>query len=103
MRRTLHFVAADDIRWMLALLAPRIIAGSIGRHRRLGIDAPVMARSRKTVTASLRDGRQLTRKQMYDALTRARISPAGQRGIHILARLAMEGVLCFASHVGKEP
>src|ERR1043165_9577793 len=28
MRRTLHFVAAADVRWMLALLAPRAVAAS---------------------------------------------------------------------------
>src|SRR5262245_26725531 len=33
MRGTLHFVAPADIRWMLALLTPRVIAGQRGRHR----------------------------------------------------------------------
>jgi hypothetical protein len=28
MRGTLHFVAAADIRWLLALVAPRVIAGT---------------------------------------------------------------------------
>src|SRR5947208_17134071 len=31
MRRTLHFVAAADVRWMLRLLAPRSIKGMTGR------------------------------------------------------------------------
>ena len=34
LRGTLHFVPAPDVRWMLALLSPRMIAGSARRSRR---------------------------------------------------------------------
>src|SRR5579883_1658332 len=33
LRGTLHFVAAEDVRWLLRLLAPRAIAGAAGRFR----------------------------------------------------------------------
>ena len=33
MRGTLHFVAPDDVRWMLQLMTPRIMARAAGRHR----------------------------------------------------------------------
>src|SRR5215213_9960750 len=32
MRGTLHFVAGNDVRWMLKLLTPRILANMAGRH-----------------------------------------------------------------------
>src|ERR1700674_704036 len=35
MRGTLHFVAPTDVRWMLALLTPRIIAGTGQRQKAL--------------------------------------------------------------------
>jgi hypothetical protein len=38
MRGTLHLVAAEDIHWLLKLVAPRIIAGSRTRHQRLDLD-----------------------------------------------------------------
>src|SRR5581483_7294852 len=39
MRGTLHFVAAADIRWMLELLTPRIVAGSARRLQQdFGLD-----------------------------------------------------------------
>jgi len=38
MRGTLHFVTAEDVRWMLELLTPRVAAASKGRFKRLGID-----------------------------------------------------------------
>ena len=36
-------------------------------------------------------------------LERAKISTGGQRGIHILWRLAHDGVLCFGPREGKQP
>ena len=103
MRGTLHFVAAPDVRWMLRLLTPRVIRGSAGRERQLELDEAVFARSSRIFEKALRDGAVLTRPEMYDALERARISTASQRGIHILSRLSQQGLLCFASHKGNQP
>src|SRR5512145_2581001 len=47
MRGTLHFVAAADVRWMLALITPRVIAGSAGRHKQLELDEATFARSKE--------------------------------------------------------
>lgn len=102
MRGTLHFVAPADIRWMLALLTPRVIAGQRGRHRQLALDQAVFDRSRDLLTRVLEGGRQLTRDALYEILEAAGISTAGQRGIHILARLAQDGLLCFAARQGKQ-
>src|SRR5690349_14014188 len=46
MRRTLHFVAAADARWMIDLLTPRVIAASRSRHQWFELDEPIFARSR---------------------------------------------------------
>jgi hypothetical protein len=102
MRGTLHFVAPADIRWMLALLTPRVIAGQRGRHRQLGLDQADFDRSRDLLTRVLEGGRQRTRDALYEILEAAGISTAGQRGIHILARLAQDGLLCFAARQGKQ-
>lgn len=101
MRGTLHIVAADDVRWMLRMLAPRVIARAAGRHRQLRLDADTFARSRTVLERALA-GRQLTRPEAYAELERAGISTEGQRGIHILGELAMEGVLCMGAHRGKQ-
>lgn len=103
MRGTLHFVAAEDVRWMLELLAPRTIARSAGRCRQLELDTTVFVRSEKLFIKALQGGAALTRDQMYEQLERSRISTAGQRGIHILWRLAQEGIICFGAHAGKQP
>lgn len=102
MRGTLHFVAAADVRWMLALLTPRIVARSAGRYRQLELEDADIARSREVCISVLRDGKQLTRPALYQRLDEAGISTAGQRGLHIAGRLAHEGLLCFGSREGKQ-
>jgi hypothetical protein len=97
MRGTLHFVAAEDVRWILALLAPRVIAGSAYRRRQLEIDEPALIRSRAALGAALSGGRLLSRRQALAVLEAGGIETAGQRGIHILRHLSLEGLLCQAT------
>jgi hypothetical protein len=103
LRRTLHFVAAEDVRWILALLSKRMLAGAVGRLRQLEVDAATITRTRKAVIAALAGDRQLTRDAIYDVLRRARVAPDGQRGVHIIWQLAVEGILCFGAHAGSQP
>ena len=103
MRGTLHFVAADDVRWMLDLLNPRIIQRHAHRlEREFELDARTLAGCRKALIHALKGGEPLTRRQVYDALAARGIAPSGQRGIHIIGRLAQEGLLCFGPRAGKQ-
>ncbi len=103
MRGTLHFVAAADVRWMLELLTPRIVAGSSQRlHRQYGLDEAVFTRSKELFAGEMQGGRQLTRNAMYKALEAGGISIAGGRGLHILGRLAQDGFICFGAREGKQ-
>jgi hypothetical protein len=104
MRGTLHWVAAEDVRWMSALMTPRVIAGSAARlQREHGLDDAVLARCRKIVVESLQGGQALTRGALYAALDAAGIATAQQRGIHITGRLAQEGLLCLGPRADKQP
>ena len=103
MRGTLHFVAADDARWMLALMTPRVVASSAARlERDYGLDAKALGRSRKVVVEALEGGRSLARDALYRTLDRAGLSTAGGRGLHLTWRLAHEGLICFGPREGKQ-
>ncbi len=102
LRGTLHFVAAEDVRWILGLLTPRVIAGSAGRRQQLGLDDAIFARSKELFVSALQGGKQLPRDAMYGLLEAAHISTAGGRGLHILWRLAHDGILCFGARKGKQ-
>ena len=103
MRGTLHFVAADDVRWMLKLLTPRIIAGSAGRHRQLELDDTILKKSHDLLISAMEGGKQLMRSEVYATLENAGITTAGQRGIHIINYLAQMQVLCHGVHNAKQP
>ncbi|MDD1719466.1 MAG: winged helix DNA-binding domain-containing protein [Methanoregulaceae archaeon] len=102
MRGTLHFVPAKDAKWMLGLLTPRVIIKFEKRRKELGIDQETLDRSRTLFTGELAGGRHLTREGMFQALAKAGISPDGQRGYHIIAYLAHQGLVCFGTREGKQ-
>lgn len=103
MRGTLHFVAAEDARWMFELLMPRVLRRIEGRLPQFELDKAVVARSRKLIIKALRDGKQLRRDAIYKLLEAEGISTAAQRGLHILIYLAHERLICFGARQGKQP
>src|ERR1700682_4684871 len=73
LRPTWHFVRERDIRWMLALTAPRVIAASAHYFRKRELDTAVVRRSRSALAKALQGGKHLTRADVGAALRRARI------------------------------
>ena len=102
MRGTLHFVASEDIRWMLELMTPRIIAGSAGRHRQLELDETIFAHSKDLFATALQGDKRLTRQEMMAVLEDDGIATGGQRGYHILWWAAQHGFICFGPMQGKQ-
>lgn len=102
LRNTVHFVTPADIRWMLELSAPRALKEN-ARQRELGLDEANFARARRIIEYALRDGQPHTRQSLRRALDDGGVSTEGQRGIHILGRLAQEGLICMGPRAGKQP
>lgn len=103
LRGTLHIVAAADVRWMLDLLAPRVVVSHARRlEQRFGLDEAALARCRDLLVAALQGGKQLSRDAIYRVLEAAHVVTANQRGIHILWHLAQQGLLCFGARQGKQ-
>ena len=103
MRGTLHFVPADDVRWMTTLLAPRVVSRNAGRLKRdYGIDPSVLARSRRILSRALEGGKRLTREGIYKALGAGGGSANSGVGLHIVWWLAQEGLLCLGPREGKQ-
>lgn len=102
MRGTLHFVTAVDIRWLLALLTPRILARSTSRQRQLELDTAAFSRAEKLFTAALAGDRLLTRQEMMAVLEQGDVTTGGQRGYHLLWWAAQTGLICFGPRQGKE-
>lgn len=103
MRGTLHFVAAEDVRWLIELLAPRTLQLNAARLLRdYAIDRLVIKRASKIVKGALCGGNALTRAALYEQLDTHGIDTDKQRGMHILWWLAHEGLICCGTRVGKQ-
>jgi hypothetical protein len=95
MRPTWHFVAAEDIRWMLALTAPRVSARMAPYNRHLELDAAVFRRSERVIVRALHGGAQLTRQELKVVLQRAGVrTDSVQRLAHLLIRAEIDSVIC---------
>jgi len=103
MRGTVHFVAAEDARWLTGLLAARVIARNGSIYRNPGLDDAAFARGRTLVTRALADGQPMKRTAIYATLEAAGFATERMRGLHLIGRLAQEGTICFGPRIGKQP
>lgn len=103
MRGTLHFIAAEDVRWMLSLLTPRVQSGMERRRKELELDTLTLTKSHDLLLKALDGGKQLMRSEVYSVLENNGITTTNQRGIHIINYLAQNQVLCHGSHNEKQP
>jgi hypothetical protein len=102
MRGTLHFVAAEDARWMLPLLTPRVIASTASRFRGLGLDDAAFSRSARLTEKALGGAMPVRRDALYEIWNTAGIDTRDSRGLHILGYLAQRGLICFGPREGKQ-
>ena len=103
LRPTWHFVTSADIRWMLALTAPRVKAAMASADRGLGIDDALCKRSNAALARALRGGRQLTRTELAGELGRAGIDAADTRRVaHLMSRAELDAVVCSGARRGKQ-
>jgi hypothetical protein len=102
MRGTLHATSAEDIGWMLDLMAPRVVAATGTRRAELGITALDLERARDAAVASLGGGHALTRQALLAAIESGGVFVDGQRGYHLLAYLAQTGVIVLGPFAGSQ-
>jgi hypothetical protein len=91
-RSTLHFVAGEDLGWMLDLTAEREHAKAARRHRRLGLTAADFDRAERIARERLHGGARVERRDLLAALVDGGLAIDAQRGAHLLGRLAQSGV-----------
>jgi hypothetical protein len=102
LRGTLHLVAGEDLRWLLALTAPRATASAAGRRASLGITEDDVEKAREIARSALSGRRVLTRDALLATFDAAGVSTLGQRGYHLLWYLAQTGTLVLGATVGRK-
>ena len=102
MRPTWHFVAPADIRWILALTAPRVHAVNAHIYRKCELDDALIARSRSAIERALQGGRQLTRTELASALRRAGIAAEGVRLAYLVMHAELCAIVCSGARRGNQ-
>ena len=102
MRGTLHVAAAEDIGWMLELMASRVTRASATRRAALGITGEDLELARDASFAALGGRRALSREALLTAIAASGIVIDGQRAYHLLGYLAQTGILVLGPIIGKQ-
>ena len=104
MRPTWHFVAVEDIRWLLALTAPRVHQASGYQYRSLGIDAALAGRAAEVFRRELEGGGALTREELGKALVAANVVGPDAVGLkigYLIGHAELEAILINGPRRGK--
>lgn len=103
MRPTWHFVSPTDIRWLLALTAPRVNALNAYYYRQQELDDAVFRSSNAVLIKALQGGKQLTRAELVSALQQAGIASENiLRFTLIMMRAELDGLICNGARRGKQ-
>ncbi|MBK7862106.1 MAG: AlkZ family DNA glycosylase [Archangiaceae bacterium] len=91
LRGTWQLVALEDVRWMLGLVGELEVKAATSRHRGLGLDEKVFAKSHRALEAALRDGPR-SRAELRVELGRQKLPVASL--MHLLWEAELRGVIC---------
>lgn len=101
LRPTWHYVASDDLPWLLTLTGARIDAANARRYTELGLDARTRRRADDIIGAAVAEGPQ-TRHELAAVLQRRRIATDGQRLPHLLLSAELHAIVCSGPMRGKQ-
>ncbi|HEY3338932.1 MAG TPA: winged helix DNA-binding domain-containing protein [Propionicimonas sp.] len=101
LRPTWHYVAADDLRWLLRLTSPKVESGMGSRHRQLSLEEPLLSAALEVLAASLAGRSFTTRNPLGAALEAAGLLTRGdplfgQQVGHVLLVAELRGLICSA-------
>lgn len=94
LRPTWHYVAPEDLRWILALTSSKVESSLAARHRQLGLDAGVLDAAMSVLQDALRGRRHLTRRSLGAELAEAGSPWTGEQLGHLLLVAELRGMVC---------
>jgi hypothetical protein len=101
-RGTLQLIAPADVRWLVELVAPRVIAMYAAYYRKLELDGNVLKASHNVMVQALQGGNALTRKELAAALQARDIPTDKGRLGFLLLRAAVDRLICQGPRRGKQ-
>ncbi|MBC7773804.1 MAG: winged helix DNA-binding domain-containing protein, partial [Phycisphaerae bacterium] len=102
LRPTWHFVAAEDIRWMVLLTAPRVHQANAYMYRQLALDASVFNPCNDLIVTTLEGQQQRTREEIAAEFRQHGILAEGHRLSYIMMQAELEGIVCGGARRGNQ-
>jgi hypothetical protein len=102
LRPTWHFVAAEDIRWILEVTAPRVQKLNQTIYRQEGVDLATLDRGLALIVEELKGGRYRTRAELGRALADQRLVSERLRLAYIVMNAELQGVICSGPMHGMQ-
>jgi len=101
LRPTWHFVAAEDIYWMLELTSPQMNSLLKSRQKQLELTKTIFAKSNSIIETAVSGGKHLTREELMILLKKARIALTHERCYHLMYQAELNGIVCSGNMKGK--
>ena len=103
MRPTWHFVAPEDLRWLVKLTAPRVNVASTHAFRVAELDPPTLKKTNKAIAKALQGGKHLTRAELRDVIKRAGVEPGNSMRLgYIMIRAELDLIVCSGARKGAQ-
>ncbi len=101
LRPTWHFVAPEDLRWLLALTGPRLKRADAHRRRSLEIDDDVQLAGTLAIERAIAREGPRTRSELRETLASAGIEDDPARFTHLVMHAELDAVVCSGPRRGN--
>lgn len=101
LRPTWHFVAAEDLRWILALTSDKVTASLSSRNRQLGIDPQMIERAHDELLAMLARRTFKTAAEISERFASMGLPERGELVRHLLLLAELRGLVCSGQPQGS--
>jgi hypothetical protein len=102
LRPTWHFVAAQDLRWIVKLTAPRTRQASAYMYRQLELDKKIFSKANKVIEKVLIGNKHLTRDEINNEFIKNKIIAEGHRLSYIMFDAEQECLICSGARRGNQ-
>jgi hypothetical protein len=102
LRPTWHFVAREDIRWLLRLTSPRVHVTNAYAYRRAGLDVDAFATAHILLADALDGGAPRTRTELADVVGGAGLPSTGFGLGYLLIHAELDGLICSGPMRGTQ-
>ena len=102
LRPTWHFVAAEDIRWILQVTTARVQRLNQTIYRQEGLDTATLDRGAALIAEELRGGRYRTRAELAGSLTEGGLASQRLHLAYIVMNAELEGLICSGPMRGAQ-